>query len=166
MTASLLLHMPAGAPYLDYERAFDAPVHEVFRAHLDPDVFARWTGPRRLSTRIDVFEPRTGGTYRFIQSGNDGVEHAFRGVFHTVRTDDFVLQTFEDEGAPDTVSLEYSTFTVVPGGTCKLTGRSLYASVEARDRACTYGMEEGMSEGYDRLDEILGRGGRPATLRV
>ncbi|MET4061812.1 uncharacterized protein YndB with AHSA1/START domain [Arthrobacter sp. UYP6] len=162
MSNALAVQLPDGEPFMDYEREFDFPVHDVFRAHMDPDVFAQWIGPRRLSTRIDLFEPQTGGGFRFVQSGNDGAEHAFRGVFHCVREDDFVVQTFEYEGYPDTVSLEYSTFTQLPGGRCKLSGRSLYPSVESRDQMASSGMEGGMSAGYDQLDEILDQG-RPAT---
>ncbi|MCC3273331.1 SRPBCC family protein [Arthrobacter zhangbolii] len=150
----LTLNAPAGEPLLEYHRDFDFPVSDVFRAHTDPDLYARWVGPRDLDTRIDAFEARSGGTYRFVQSRGDD-EFAFRGMFHTVRQDEFVLQTFEFEGYPDVVTLEYSAFTALPGGRSSVQGRSLYPSVESRDQFLTNGIEDGMSAGYDQLDELL-----------
>lgn len=158
MSNPLTLNTPEGEPLMEYSRDFDFPVHDVFRAHVDPDVYARWIGPQDVATRIDQFEPRTGGSYRFVHSrGND--EYAFRGMFHTVRQDEFLLQTFEFEADPEVVTLEYSTFTALPGGRCRLTGRSLYPSVESRDQFLANGMEDGMSDGYLQLDELLARSG-------
>ncbi|WP_104161474.1 SRPBCC family protein [Arthrobacter sp. ZGTC212] len=154
MSNPLNLSAPSGEPSMDYSREFDFPVSDVFRAHTDPELFARWIGPQDLTTRIDVFEPRTGGAYRFVQCRGED-EYAFRGAFHTLRQDDFVLQTFEFEGYPDVVTLEYSTFTELPGGRTLLTGRSLYPSVESRDEFLGNGMEEGMSSGYNQLDDLL-----------
>ena len=139
---------------MEYSREFDFPVHDVFRAHMDPEVFAQWIGPQDVTTRIDQFEPRSGGSYRFVHSRGEE-EYAFRGVFHTVRQDDFLLQTFEFERDPEVVTLEYSSFASLPGGGCRLTGRSLYPSVESRDGFLANGMEDGMSNGYDQLDELL-----------
>lgn len=76
-----------------------------------------------------------------------------------MRQDDFLLQTFEFEADPEVVTLEYSTFTALPGGRCRLTGRSLYPSVESRNQFLANGMEEGMSDGYNQLDEFLARNG-------
>lgn len=155
MSNTLTLTAPEGVPFCDYSREFDFPAAEVFRAHADPELFARWIGPRGLNTRIEALDCRTGGSYRFVQQGDDGVEHAFRGVFHTVRENRFVLQTFEYEGFPDIVTLEYSTFEDLPGGRSRLTGRSLYPSLEARDGYLSSGMESGMAAGYDQLEELL-----------
>lgn len=155
MSNPLTVHMPEGQPFVQYQREFDFPVHAVFQAHVDPQLYSQWVGPRGMTTRIDEFEPRAGGSYRFAQSGDDGVEYAFRGLFHSVREDDFMLQTFEYEGAPDAVSLEYATFSALPGGRTRLTGRSVLSSVEARDELVAQGMETGMSEGFEQLDELL-----------
>ena len=156
MSNPLTLNAPEGEPFMEYSRDFDFPVHDVFRAHVDPDVYAQWIGPQDVDTRIDRFEPHSGGSYRFVHSAGSE-EYAFRGVFHTVRQDDFLLQTFEFEADPEVVTLEYSTFTPLPGGGCRLTGRSLYPSVEARNQFLTNGIEDGMSDGYNQLDELLAR---------
>ncbi|WP_146362864.1 SRPBCC family protein [Arthrobacter yangruifuii] len=155
MSNPLTLHAPAGEPFLEYQREFDFPAGAVFQGHMDPDLFVQWIGAAEFTARLDVFEPRSGGAYRVIQSQDDGGEFAFRGVFHTVRQDEFVLQTFEFEGYPDVVTLEYNTFTELPGGRSRLTGHSLYPSVGYRDEFLSNGMEDSMSDGYDQLDAVL-----------
>lgn len=158
MTNPLTLRIPEGKPFLDYEREFDFPVHDVFQAHVDPELYVQWIGTPEMTTRIDAFEPWAGGAYRWVSSGPDGVEHPFRGLFHTVREDDFMLTTFEYEGLPDAVTLEYYTFTELPGGRSKLTGRSVYPSLEVREEWTSGGgMEQAMSEGYERLDELFAK---------
>lgn len=157
----LHLTVPDGLPFIDFEREFDHPVADVFRAHADPDLFRQWIGPRGLRTRIDGFEFRPGGAYRFVQRGEDGAEeYAFRGVFHTVRENELVVQTFEYEGWPDAVDLEYLHFEDRGDGGCRLRGHTVHASQEARDGMVGSGMEKGMAEGYERLEELLT--GRPA----
>lgn len=152
----LHLTVPGGMPFIDVEREFDHPVADVFRAHTDPALYRRWIGPRGLETRIDGFDCRSGGSCRFVQRGAEGGdEYAFRGVFHTVRQDALIVRTFGFEGWPDLVTLEYSTFEDLPGGRSRLTGRSVHPSVESREQYLATGMESGMAEGYDRLEELL-----------
>lgn len=155
MSRALTVTAPEGCPYVDYSREFEAPAAAVFAAHADPDLYRQWLGPRGLTTRIDGFNFHPGGSWRFVQSGDDGVEHGFHGVFHSIRSNGFILQTFEYEGFPDLVSLEQLTFEDLGGGRCRLTGRSVYPSVEGRAKYLDGGMEGGMSEGYERLDELL-----------
>lgn len=142
-------------PLVRIVREFDAPPAKVFRAHTDPDLFARWIGPRRLTTRIDLHDCRTGGAYRFVQSGEDGHEHAFHGSFHEVRPAQLIVQTFTYEGFPDGVALERLTFEDLGDGRTRLTATSLVDSFEARDAFVASGMEEGVREGYEQLDELL-----------
>jgi len=158
MSNTLNITNPKGLPYTEYEREFDVPAAAVFRAHTDPELYRQWIGPRGLATRIEEHDYRAGGSFRFIQQGDDGVEYAFRGSVHTVRENEFILNTFEYEGWPDVVTLEYTRFEDLPGGRSRLIGRSVYPSLEARERYLADGMEGGMTEGYDRLDELLAAG--------
>ena len=79
----------------------------------------------------------------------------FNGVFHRVRDNEFVIQTFEFEGAPDMVNIEYLWFEDLGDGRSRLRGRSICPNTEARDALLSSGMEGGMTEGYEKLDVLL-----------
>jgi uncharacterized protein YndB with AHSA1/START domain len=98
-------------------------------------------------------DARTGGGYRYVHRGAEG-EFRFRGVFHTVVPHRLIVQTFEDEGAPDHVSLETVRFEDITGRT-RLTRRSVFGSVERRDAMVESGMETGARDSMERLAELL-----------
>jgi uncharacterized protein YndB with AHSA1/START domain len=143
-------------PMVRITREFDAPPALVFRAHTDPELVARWNGPRGMEMRVDTWDCRTGGSYRYVHM-RDGEEYAFRGCFHEVRPDELIVQTFTWEGMPDGVALEKLVLEELPGGRCRLTATSLVDSFEGRDAFVASGMEVGVTEGYERLDEVLSR---------
>jgi uncharacterized protein YndB with AHSA1/START domain len=154
MSNPLTVNAPEGIPYIDFERDFDAPVEAVFRAHQEPNLIKQWLGPARYQMEVEVYDFRTGGRYRYLHVA-DGEEYAFNGVFHVVRDNQFAVQTFEFEGFPDVVSIETLTFEDLGDGRSRIRGHATYPSMEARDGMVESGMEEGMSEGYDRLDKLL-----------
>jgi uncharacterized protein YndB with AHSA1/START domain len=129
-------------------------VAKVFRAHVDADLFAQWNGPRGMESRIEVHDCRTGGSYRYVMS-RDGEDYGFHGSFHEVREDELIVQTFTYDGEPDGVALERLVFEDLGGGRTRLTGTSLVDSFEARDAFVASGMETGVVEGYEQLDELL-----------
>lgn len=141
-------------PLIRIVREFDAPPEKVFRAHSEPDLFAQWIGPRRLETRIDRFDCRTGGSWRFAQV-EEGAEYGFYGSFHEVRPARLIVQTFTFEGVPDGVALEKLTLEDLGNGRTRLVATSLVDSFEARDAILASGMEVGVREGYEKLDELL-----------
>ena len=143
-------------PLVRIIREFDAPVAKVFRAHVDPDLFVQWMGPRDLSLELDGFDCRTGGSYRYVNRDADG-EYWFFGAFHEVREDELIVQTFTYEGFPDGVSLDRIVFEDLGGGRTRLTSTSLVDSFEGRDMFVASGMEVGVNEGYEKLDELLAR---------
>ncbi len=141
-------------PLVRITREFDAPPHKVFRAHTDPDLVAQWLGPRGYEMRIDHHDCRTGGSYRYVHV-SDGNEFGFHGCFHEVRPSELIVQTFTFEGAPDGVALEKLVFEDLGDGRTRLTGTSLVDSFEARDAFLSSGMEDGVRQSYERLDELL-----------
>jgi uncharacterized protein YndB with AHSA1/START domain len=155
MSNALKLSIPEGLPFIDYEREFEFPVADVFRAYKEPDLIVQWLGPRGLKMEINHFDFRTGGSYSYLHTGPDGVAYEFSGVFHTVRDNEFAIQTFEFGGYPDVVSIESLTFEDLGNGRSRIRGHSVYPTVEARDGMAQSGMEGGMTEGYERLDELL-----------
>jgi uncharacterized protein YndB with AHSA1/START domain len=154
MTHALNIQAPVDELAMEYTREFDAPVAAVFRAHAEPNLVKQWLGPGRNTMEIERWDFSTGGGYRYVHKGPDGGEYWFNGVFHTVRDSEFVIQTFEFEGAADMVNLEFLTFEDL-GGRTRLRGRSICPNTDARDALLSSGMEDGMREGYDRLDTLL-----------
>jgi uncharacterized protein YndB with AHSA1/START domain len=146
-----------GKQELTITREFDAPRELVFKAFTDPVLYVKWLGPRRLSTRLETFEPHSGGSWRYVQSGADGMEHAFHGVYHEVCYPERIINTFEYEGLPESghVILETMRFEAMPGGRTRLVGQSVYQSVADRDGMLQAGMEEGVNDSYERLAELL-----------
>ena len=126
----------------------------MFRAHVDPALVVQWLGPRDLRMTIDQWDCRTGGSYRYVHHRGDD-EYAFRGCFHEVRANDLIIQTFTFEGMPDGVALEKLVLEDLPGGRCRLTATSLVDSFADRDAFVASGMEEGVRQGYERLDALL-----------
>ena len=161
-TNSLNLDIPAGVPWIDFTREFDAPVAAVFDAHRDPELVKQWLGPRGYVMEVDRWDFRSGGGYRYVHKTDHG-EFGFHGTFHTVRDNDLAIQTFEFEGAPDEVAIEFMRFVDLGNGRCRLEGRSIGRTVEGRDAMVASGMETGMREGYERLDELVGAASATTT---
>jgi len=145
-----------GLPFIDVERSFDAPRRLVFRAYTEPDLLVQWLGPRAYSMEIDVFDPRDGGRWRYVNRDAEGNAWAFHGVFHGTPTLDRWTQTFEFEGAPGMVALDVLTLEERGDRTIVRT-HSVYPSLEARDAMVAGGMAHGMEDGFDRLADLLGR---------
>lgn len=138
-------------------REFDAPRELVFKAFTDPELYVQWLGPRDLTMTLETFEPKSGGSWRYIHRDKEGNTYAFHGVNHEVTAPERLIGTFEFEGLPEAghVTLETARFEALPGGRTRLTVQSVFQSVEDRDGMLQSGMEGGMNESYDRLDELL-----------
>lgn len=155
MSNPVVITTAPGQSYADITREFEAPVAAVFRAHADPVLFATWIGPRELTTRIPHWDFQTGGGYRFEQDDPDGTTYAFRGVFHTVRENELIIQTFEYEGSPDEVSVDRIRFEELPNGRSRIVDHSVFPSAAVLEAMLAEGMEYGLNEGYEKLDELL-----------
>ena len=141
-------------PQVRIIREFDAPVDKVFRAHVEPELVVQWLGPRRHEMQIDHYDCRTGGSYRYVHS-RDGEDYGFHGSFHEVRPSERIVQTFTYDGMPDGVALEKLIFEDLGDGRTRLSVTSLVDSFEDRDAFVASGMEVGVREGYERLDDLL-----------
>ena len=74
MTNALELNVPDGLPFINFSRELDYPVSQVFRAYQDPDLIVQWLGPRGMKMEIEHYDFRSGGSYRYIHTGPDGVD--------------------------------------------------------------------------------------------
>jgi uncharacterized protein YndB with AHSA1/START domain len=142
-------------PTIRIARDFDAPRERVFRAWVDPELVVKWLGPKSTEMRIDHWDARTGGSYRYaaLQGGEEVA--AFYGSFHEVRPNERLVQTFTWEGMPDGVSLDTMTFEDLGDGRTRTVGLSVVDSFEGRDAIMASGMDVGVNEGYEKLDVLL-----------
>lgn len=140
-------------PIIRIIRDFQATPERLLRAHTDPKLFAQWIGPNSMQTRIDHWDARTGGSFRFV-SIRDDVEAGFHGSFHEIRPDR-IVQTFTYEGDPDGVALETLCFEDLGNGRTRLRTQMLVDSFEGRDAWLRSGMEVGMEDGYTKLERML-----------
>jgi uncharacterized protein YndB with AHSA1/START domain len=138
------------------ERVFQAPRERVFQAFIDPELIPRWWGRRQDTTTVDKMDVREGGDWRFVTEAPDG-SHAFRGTYRVIEAPEKLEQTFEWEGMPGHVVVETATFEDL-GGRTRVRTRSLFHTTEERDGMLASGMEQGMNETYERLDELLAGG--------
>jgi uncharacterized protein YndB with AHSA1/START domain len=154
MTNPTTITAEPGLPFIDIVREFNAPVAAVFRAHTDPKLFAQWQGPRTMKMDSVELDATPGGRWKYVFRGEGDVPFSFSGVFHTVEPNTLIIQTFEFNLAPGLVGIDSTTFAEVDGRT-RMSLHEVYPSVESRDMAIASGMESGIKEGYERLDEIL-----------
>lgn len=148
-----------GKQELFITREFDAPRALVYKAYIDPKLYAQWLGPHGYEMILETFEPVSGGKYRYIHKDKEGNEYGFRGTFHEM-SEDLMIQTFEFEGMPERghVVLDTIRLEVLPGNRTRVVIQSVYQSVEDRDGMVQSGMEKGVREGYERLDDLLAKG--------
>jgi uncharacterized protein YndB with AHSA1/START domain len=137
-------------------REFVAPRGQVFAAFTDPALIPDWWGPRGTTAVVDQMDVRAGGSWRFVIRSSDGTETGFRGTYREVTPPERIVQTFEWEGMPGHVSVDTATFEDL-GERTRLVATSLFHTTEERDGMLGSGMEGGMNETYQRLDEVLAR---------
>jgi len=152
---------PAGEPYIDMEREFDAPAELVHRAYVDPELVVQWLGPRKYEMVIERWDAREGGAYRYTHRDATS-SYGFHGVFHSMAPE-AMIQTFEFDGAPGHVSLDSQRLEDIGGGRTRLTARTVFQSVADRDAMAESGMAEGVEDGYIRLDELLAKLRQPVA---
>lgn len=149
-----LIAADAEVPMFRITRDFRATPEQVRRAHLDPELYARWVGPASVTTRILYWDARTGGSWAFA-SDRGGQEIAtFHGSFHDVGPNR-VVQTFTYDGWPEGVSLETLTLEDLGDGWTRLHATSLVDSFVTREHQLASGMQIGVQEGYAALDAML-----------
>jgi uncharacterized protein YndB with AHSA1/START domain len=134
-------------------RDFDAPRHLVYRAWTTPELIKRWwAGDHGEVTSAEV-DLRVGGTWRYVMTANEGFEVAFHGEYRDIVTDERIVSTEVFEGMPDAPALSTNTF-VDSDGRTTLTILVEHSSQEHRDAHINSGMEGGMQEAMDDLEEV------------
>ncbi|MBV9379402.1 MAG: SRPBCC family protein [Streptosporangiaceae bacterium] len=143
-----------GIPLIVISREFEAGRDLVFRAHTDPELLVQWLGPRDLTMTIERYDVRDGGRWRYVHTDTSGNAHGFHGVFHGDPSPDAIVHTSEFEGAPGHVVLETTTMEQRDGRTL-VRSVSAFSSVADRDAMIASGMERGVRDSDERLEELL-----------
>ena len=145
-----------GKQELFIKREFDAPRELVFKAYTDPEIIVQWLGPRELKMTVEKWEPRDGGSWQYSHE-HEGQKYEFLGVNHEVLAPERIIGTFEFTGLPERghVILGTTKFEDLPGGRSRLVHQSVFQSVQDRDGMIASGMERGVNDGYEKLDEWL-----------
>ena len=154
LNKEVTIEVPENSLEIRVTRDFDAPVDKVFRAHHDPELIAKWMGPRYLENVESTFEGKHGGTWTLVQRDPDGNEYGFRGIVHGEPTPELSLRTFEWLGMPGHVSFETMRIEDLGDGRSRIHGVSVFMTVEDRDGMAS-SMGDGVNDGYERLDELL-----------
>ena len=134
-------------------REFAAPKHLVFTAWTTPELVRRWWGGQCREMSVCEIDLRVGGTWRYALTAEGGLEVAFRGVYREVVPNERLVSTEVFEALPDHPALSTTTFSEVDGRTT-LTLLVDHLCQEDRDGHIDSGMEGGMQEGMDLLEQI------------
>jgi uncharacterized protein YndB with AHSA1/START domain len=136
-------------------REFGAPRHLVYQAWTTPELVKRWWSGQRGRVTIAEIDLRVGGTWRYVMTANAGFEVGFHGGYREIVPDERIVYTEVFEGMPDAGgTLNTATFTEVDGRTI-LTLLALCPSREVRDGIIDAGMEGGMQEQMDALEQVV-----------
>ena len=134
-------------------REFDAPKHLVWKAYTTPDLIARWWGGSHGKVTSAEVDLRVGGSWRYVLAANEGFEVAFHGEFREISAPDRLVNTEIYEGAPEGVGVVTTTL-VEAGGRTTLTQLCEYGEKTIRDAVIESGMEGGMQESMDELEQV------------
>jgi uncharacterized protein YndB with AHSA1/START domain len=140
-------------------REFDAPAELVYRAMTEPDLVRKWWGARRGEMSVCEIDLRVGGKWRFAMTAGEGdMEVAFHGEFRELVPNERIVQTEAFEGLPEGLDPDelanVNTMTLTEdGGRTQMEVLIQCVNQESRDGQIASGMEEGMQESYDDLEE-------------
>ena len=133
-------------PGIRFTRDFAGTPEQLFRAHTDPELFVRWNGPDNMETDLQVWDARTGGSWRYVTRDANGT-YAFHGCFHEVRNPFASCRRSPSTASPTVWRSRRSPSTDLGDGRTRLEALSLCDSFEGRDMMLASGMEVGVARG-------------------
>jgi uncharacterized protein YndB with AHSA1/START domain len=134
-------------------REFDAPRHLVYKAWTTPELVKRWWHANRGEVTVVEIDLRVGGTWRYVMVADGGLEVAFHGEYREIVPNERIVSTEVYEGMPDAEALDRTTFAEADGRTT-VTILVQHTSKEHRDAHLESGMEAGLQDALDLLEEV------------
>lgn len=140
-------------------REFDAPRHLVYKAYTTPELVKRWWNAKRGEVTIAEIDLRVGGEWRYVMIADDGSEVGFHGEYQEIVPNERLVSTEVYEGLPEGVSEEEGTTVntatfAEAGGRTTLTILVQAANQISRDAIIESGMEAGLQDALDLLEEV------------
>jgi uncharacterized protein YndB with AHSA1/START domain len=142
------------------ERTFDAPSERIFRAWTTPELVSQWWHAGRGTMTVCEIDLRVGGGWRYAMQTPGGIEVGFHGEYREVDAPVRLVSTEVYEGIPDAeanAALDTLTLREVDGGTL-LTILVEHPTREGRDMQVQSGMEDGLQDALDLLEQVAGEG--------
>jgi uncharacterized protein YndB with AHSA1/START domain len=134
-------------------REFDSPKHLVYEAFTTPELVKRWWHANRGEMTLAEIDLRVGGKWRYVMVADGGFEVAFHGEYREIVPSERIVSTEVFEGMPDAEAVNTATFTETDGRTT-LTILVQHASKEHRDAHIESGMEAGLQDALDLLEQV------------
>jgi uncharacterized protein YndB with AHSA1/START domain len=140
-------------------REFDAPKHLVWQAFTTPELVKRWWNAKRGEMTVAEIDLQVGGKWRYVMVTADGFEVGFHGEYREIVPGERIVSTETYEGVPPEVSEEDAT-TINTASFEEADGRTTLtilvqaSSKESRDAIIASGMEDGLQDALDLLEEV------------
>lgn len=144
------IHAEDGRQELTVTRIFELPVDLLFQAYTDAAIVSEWMG-----TKVLKLENKAHGGYQFETTDPKGNKHGFNGVIHEIVPNEKITRTFQMEGTPFPVQLEFLEFESIDADNSKLTMHIVYKTAEWRDRMLQMPFAFGINMAHNRLQEIV-----------
>jgi uncharacterized protein YndB with AHSA1/START domain len=152
-THSATVTLPADDQIL-IERAFDAPKELVWQAFTTPELVRRWWHAGRGEMTVAEIDLRPGGRWRYAMTAHaGGFEVAFHGEYREVVPHERIVSTEVYEGAPEAGAAVNTMTLEERDGRTTLTILVQHASKAARDMHVESGMEDGLQDALDLLEQ-------------
>ena len=147
------IHAEDGKQEILITREFELPLDLLFKAYEDADIVAEWMG-----TKVLKLENKRHGAYRFETTDQKGNKHYFNGTIHEFEPSRKITRTFEMEGTPFPVQLEFLEFDILGANRSKLSMQIVYKSVADRDQMLQLPFAVGINMAHNRLEEVASKG--------
>jgi uncharacterized protein YndB with AHSA1/START domain len=151
-SGSAVVTLPADNQIL-ITREFDAPKQLVYKAYTTPELVKRWWSAKRGEVTVCEIDLRVGGSWRYVMSADGGMEVGFHGEYREIVPNERIVSTEVFEGMPDAEAVDTLTLTEADGRT-KLSILVEHATKEHRDAHIDSGMEAGLQDALDLLEEV------------
>ncbi|UFH52705.1 SRPBCC domain-containing protein [Spirosoma sp. KNUC1025] len=146
------VHAEEGKQDLVITREFDLPLELLFKAYVEPDIVEQWMG-----TKVLKLENKKHGSWQFETTDPKGNKHGFNGVIHEFVPNQKITRTFEMEGAPFGVQLEFLEFGSLTNETSRLTMHVIYKSAALRDQMLQLPFSQGINMAHNRLQSVVSK---------